>query len=580
MSAGNSTWDWPGNPVAQLLNKYKNKTSNLVSNVDLSYRIIPGLYIKSSFGYTNLQSNETVTVPLLSTAPELRQNTTRIGIYGNNIIRSWIIEPQLRYELAVGKGKLETLIGATVQQNNSDGQRIFGFGYTTDEAINNISSATRVQAEPGIENTYKYNAVFGRINYVWDKKYILNLNARRDGSSRFGSKNKFHNFGSIGGAWIFSEEHYIRDQFPFLSFGKIKASYGTTGNDQIGDYQFLSLYNSVTAGVPYQGINTLQVSNLPNAYLQWEETRKLYIGLDLGFIKDRIIINAGYYHNRSSNQLLGYKLPISTGFGSILENFPALVQNSGWEVSVNTTNIESKGIKWSTSFNLTIPKNKLVEFPGIESSTYANSIVVGQPITIERKFHLIGVDPATGGYYFASKTNPFNPSFPDDATVLINTQPQLFGGIQNSLHCKGFQIDFLVQFVKQKGANYFFGRFPGASRLNQPVYVLDRWQKPGDATAHQRYNSNFILSNQYINAAFTSDAAFADASFARLKNLSISWQLPGSLLKKIHVHALRVYTQAQNLLTITEYKGLDPETLSSATLPPLRVVTIGLQVSL
>src|SRR5207244_2033054 len=145
-----------------------------------------------------------------------------------------------------------------------------------------------------------------------------------------------HNFWSAGGAWIFSEEDLIKNSLSFLSHGKLRASYGTTGNDQIGEYQYLSLYNPTTFGVPYQGANGLAPNGLPNPFLQWEETRKLQFGLDLGFLKDRILFNSGYFLNRSSNQLLGYALPYVTGFGSINSNFPATVENSGWEFSLNT----------------------------------------------------------------------------------------------------------------------------------------------------------------------------------------------------------------------------------------------------
>lgn len=576
--AGNTTWDYPGNPVAQLLNTYRNTTTNMVNNLELSYNILPGLVIKSSMGYTNLHSDELVRVPLTSTAPEQRANTTRIGIYGNNTITSWIIEPQVSYGVTIARGELETLLGATLQDNTSQGQSILGFGYPSDDAIENMGSAARTVPNPGIDNVYRYNAFFGRINYSWERKYILNVNFRRDGSSRFGSNNRFHNFGSVGGAWIFSKEQFVIDHAPFLSFGKIRTSYGVTGSDQIGDYQYLSLYTT-TAGVPYQGINPLRVNNLSNPYLQWEETRKFYVGLDLGFLKDRITTSIGHYINRSSNQLLGYQLPVTTGFNSVLTNFPALVQNSGWEVSITTVNVESGNFTWTTGINLTLPKNELIDFPGLETSSYASSLEVGQPITVTRKLHMIGVDPASGRYYFSSATNPFNPQFQEDANVYINTQPTAFGGFQNTIRFKGLELDFLFQYVKQKGPNYFYGFFPGLTRKNQPAWVLDRWQQEGDNATHQMFDSNLSLGGQWTNAARFSDAGFSDASFIRLKNVSLSWQLPDAVLKKMNVSLLKVYVQAQNLLTITKYKGLDPETLSSSSLPPLKVLTIGLQAS-
>jgi TonB-linked SusC/RagA family outer membrane protein len=579
-NAGKSTWNYPGNPVAQLLNRYKNKTNNLVGNLTLNYQLLPGLNLGSSFGYTNLQSKERVTVPLTSTAPELRQNTTRIGIYGNSTITTWIIEPQISYQRQIWKGKFDVLIGSTIQQNATDWEKLFGFGYATDDAITDINSASLIRSEPTLNNIYKYNAGFGRITYTLLDKFILNLTGRRDGSSRFGAKNQFHNFGSVGGSWIFSKESFIENNFSFLSFGKISASYGTTGNDQIGDYQFLSLYNSVNPGVPYQGITPLQQINLSNPYLQWEETKKIHLGLDLGFFNEKLLLSGHYFRNRSSSQLLGYQLPATTGYASIIENFPALVQNSGFEFSVSSTNISTKKFRWSTNFNLTIPQNKLIEFPGLENSTYANTLVIGRPITIVKKLHLLGVDPATGVYLFASKSNPFNPRVPDDASEVISTSPVFYGGVQNSFSYRGFQLDFLFQFVKQTGFNYYFGRFPGADRYNQPSYLLERWQNPGNAATHQKYNSNYSVSGAYMNAAFNSDAAYSDASYVRLKNVSLSWQVPEKSLRPVHLQALRIFAQGQNLLTVTNYKGLDPETMSSSSLPPLRVFTVGVQLTL
>lgn len=579
-AAGNSTWDWPGNPVAQLLNRYKNRTSNVIANVLADYELIKGLHIRSSFGYNNLQSKETATFPLLSTAPELRQNNARGGVYGNSSTSSWIIEPQVNLKSKFIGGTIDALVGSTIQQNNSEAQRFYGSGYMTDKSIEDIHSASVVVVDPSIQFKYKYNALFSRLNYNWSNRYILNLNIRRDGSSRFGYQNQFQNFWSLGGAWIFSQETWIAKKLNILSFGKLSASYGTTGNDQIGEYQFLTLYNPVTAGRPYQGINTLQPNNLPNQYLQWEETRKLHFGFYLGLLKDRVVINANYYRNRSSNQLLGYQLPISTGFNSITKNFPATVLNTGLEISVDIVNFDYKYFKWSTNLNFTVPRNKLLSFDKLEESSYANFLFVGKPITVEKKFHLIGVDPSTGAYYFSSKTNAYNPNFLEDANVLVDQSPRFYGGLENRISYKGFQFDFLFQIVKQKGPNYFFGRFPGATRLNQPTYTLDRWQKPGDIASHQRYNSNFSLRDQHINAAVYSDGVYSDASYVRLKNVSLSWQLSERMQKFMRLHRLRVFIQGQNVLTFTKYKGLDPETLSSNSLPPLRVITIGIQIML
>lgn len=570
------------NPVAFTVANYQNKTNNLLANSLVSYKILTGLEIKASFGFTRLQNYEVQTGPMLAVAPPNRPFYQRSTQFGNGLINSWILEPQATYSHRFGKGQLQALLGTTFQENNSNLQQLTATGFNSDLVMEDIKSATSITPGTTVIANYKYSAIFGRLNYNWADKYILNLTGRRDGSSRFGSENLFHNFWSVAGGWIFSNEKIIEQGLLFISFGKLRASYGTTGNDQIGDYQFLNRYGTVSnVQVPYQGVTSIAPVGIPNPYLQWEETKKLQFGLDLGFFKDRILLSANYNRNRSSNQLLSYALPATTGVGSIITNFPATIENTAWEFSVNTDNIHSGNFKWTSNFNLTIPKNKLVSFPNIETSTYNSSLIVGEPFTIVKLYHFMGVDPTTGAYGFSdSKGNlTASPQNPADKTVALNTAPKFYGGLQNSISYKGFELSFLFQFVKQIGTNYAFGFRPGRYNLNQPDYVLSRWRKPGDVTKIQRYNSNFDLFDAYTNVT-QSDGVWTDASYIRLKNLSLSWQLPKAALQKLHLKDFRLYTQGQNLLTITNYKGLDPENLSTTSLPILRMITVGVQATL
>jgi TonB-linked SusC/RagA family outer membrane protein len=581
---GNVTWF---NPLAYLLKQYNQKTNNLISSAEISYQLLPGLDIKSSFGYTNMQTREELLIPLTSYRPDRWSTSQRNSTFNNNNINSWIIEPQFSYKRGLLNGKLEGLIGATINQNNSNLEILQGSGYNSDLDLRNIAAAPTTNAGRGV-SVYKYNALFARIKYNWQDKYILNITARRDGSSRFGAENQFNNFGSIGFAWLFSNEPLIKHNVPFLSFGKLRASYGTTGNDQIGDYRFLSLYNVFAVPTPYQGAVGVLPNNLPNPFLQWEETKKLNVGLDLAFLNNRILVNANYYRNRTSNELLSYNLPITAGFNSIANNFPATVQNYGWELSVNTININNQDFKWSTAINLTIPKNKLVEFTGLETSSYANNLVIGQPITIAKLFHLIGVDATTGTYQFGDKDGrpTSSPNSLTDRTVLADPAPKFYGGFQNTFSYKGFELDFLFQYYNQKAFNVFYGmtQLPGQyfganNASNQPNTVLQRWQKPGDNQPVQRFTTSFNYITSFINVG-SSDAAFSDATYLRLKNASLSWQVPQPWIKKVRLQGAKIYVLGQNLLTKTNYVGLDPETRSSIALPPLRVITCGINVSL
>ncbi len=584
-TAGASAWT---NPLIGIYMKYVNKTTNLLSNLVVSYQLLPGLEVSTSLGYTNLQTNDFAPTPLLAIKPENRPVSQRRAFYGNRTVNSWIIEPQLRYRKRILKGNLETILGGTVQENNTKGNTVIGLGYNNDDVMKEMGTASSLQSGGSNNSQYKYNAFFGRLNYNWQDKYIINLTARRDGSSRFGTANRFHNFGAAGAAWIFSNEHFIRKTLPFLSFGKLRTSYGITGNDQIADYNYLSLYSIQNAGNPYQGSSALTPFYLSNPRLQWEETRKLQIGLELGFAGDRILLNTTYVRNRSSNQLLEYILPNITGYSNILRNFPATVQNSSWEFAISTTNVKGKNITWTSDLNITIPRNKLVAFPGLESSPYASTLIIGQPLGVIRAYHFLGVDPTVGDYQFADKNGKATatPAF-EDATVLLNLSPKFYGGLQNSITYNGFEVNFLLQFVKQLGDNVLFNGNsnigPGEffnGRSNQPVTVLDHWEKPGDVKSIRRYGAVPNGSAQQLANANTSDAGYTDASYIRLKNLAVAWRLPVKWLQITHMQSCQLFLQSQNLLTFTNYKGLDPENQGTIALPPLKVFTVGIKAGL
>ena len=210
-------------------------------------------------------------------------------------------------------------------------------------------------------------------------------------------------------------------------------------------------------------------------------------------------------------------------------------------------------------------------------------MVVGQPLSVKKVFHLLGVNDTTGVYEFATvKSGPsYNPTPNVDNTSLVNTNPQFYGGFDNKIQYKAFTLDFFFQFVKQTGTNYLFseGNIPG-QQSNQPVYVLNRWQKPGDVKPYEQFSQSYsgapYNALQYLNQ---SDGAYSDASFIRLKNVSLSYSLPLSPGLRKNVRVIRIYFQGQNLLTITKYQGNDPESQNYFGLPPLRVFTGGFQVT-
>jgi len=574
---GTSTF---GNPAAGNLNRSTASSNNLISNLNISYQILPGLQLKCAFGYNKEEMNEIQLLPSAAIAPPYNLNASNRSMsFANTTFNTWSIEPQINYQRRLGLGRIEALAGSTFQQNLHNSLTQYAYGFASDALMNDPLAASTTGIEGEYQSLYRYDAIYGRLGYNYDEKYIVNLTARRDGSSRFGPGKQFGSFGAAGIGWIFSKEKFFEKKFSLLSFGKLRASYGTTGNDQIGDYQFLSTYSP--SSTTYEGISGLSPTGLTNPYFAWEVVKKLEAGLDVGFLKDRILIAGTYYRNRTGNQLVGFPLPVVTGFGGVEANLPAVVQNTGMELTVNTINIRSNVFKWTTSVNLTVPSNKIVSFPDINESGYGSIYVVGKSLFIKKVDHWTGVNPQTGLYSFATKNANGNPSTPQDQVVSKPITQKFYGGMQNSFSYKGFQLDIFIQYVNQLGYNYqySFTISPGYFNENQPNAVLSRWTTVGDLSGIQRFGTTYSTTLKAYIYMKESDGVITDASFLRLKNLALSYTLPGDWKTRVHLQNLRIYLQCQNLLTITRYLGLDPE-VGGLTLPPLRMITAGLQVSL
>lgn len=576
--AGLSTWRF-GHPLRYTLQKYNNKTSNLLSNLTIGYKIVTGLEFKTSLGYNSMSTKATQRLPLSAEQPLERNENA--GLYFNNDISSWIIEPQLSYNLRTNKFSLESLLGATVQQTDIDGYSLRGTGYSNETVIEDIKSARQITALGSDMSEYKYSALFGRISARYMDEFLATLTGRRDGSSRYGPENRFANFGSVGLGWIFSERPYFKKHLSFMSYGKIRSSYGISGNDQVGEYNYMNTY--VTYPLPYQNVLGTYPGGIPNPYYQWEKSKKWELGLDLGFLNDRIVLLSTYFRNQSSNQILNYQLPDIAGENFVLANFPATVFNTGLEFQVTSRNIQTKRFLWTTSFNITIPQNKLKSFSNLSNSSYAEYLIVGQPISIQRLFKFSGVNDTTGLYNFITKNGntTTDPDIFKDRTETVNLLPTCYGGINNMLSYHGFELDFFFQFSSQKATSYYYGRNPGTSRINQPNSVLNRWQKTGDVKPVQRFNSNSGL-NVILSNLNGSDAMLEDASYVRLRNITLSWNLPANWNKVLTYKSVKVFVSGQNLFTITDYSGLDPEvkgSISNTALPPLTFYTFGINAS-
>jgi len=569
--SGSPTWS---NPLASLLNTYKAKSNSFLSSALFNYEVLSGLSLKSSLGYTNIRLKENLLNPISAQSP----SEYAIGIHqiSYNTLETWIIEPQVNYQKNIGNGVLDILIGGTFQKDDQKMEAIAGVGYTSDLLLESITAAP-IKNASSASSEYNYNALFGRVNYNYQGKYLVNLTGRRDGSSRFGPGKQFANFGAIGMAWIFSEENLFKNAISALSFGKIRTSYGVTGSDQIPNYGYLNTYS---ASQPYVDGSGLVPNRLANPNYSWETNKKLETALELGFVDNRILFSSSWYRNRSSNQLVGYSLPDITGFSSILDNLPATVQNSGWEFELNTQNIKNRLLTWSSSVVLTIPKNKLLAFPNLSGSSYARSYTVGSSLYAPIGYHYLYVNPQSGVYTFQDLNG--NGSDLDEGDKKVANRAltsQFYGGLHNSLTYKNFQLEVFFQFTKKTARNPLYLFDAAGAMGNQPLMVLERWKNPGDVTEVQKFSQSYEAGGAAQRFGFlVSSDRFTDASFIRLKNVSLSWNAPNSLIQKLKLSNLKVCMQAQNLFTITNYLT-DPEVLAFRTLPALTTVTIGIQAS-
>jgi len=567
---GTLNWeDWGeaglDNPFKGYYNTSTTQTNNLISNLGISYEIVKGLKLKTNLGYTFYDTEELWKLPARSSNPANPVENNSIHLASTR--KSWIVEPQLIYDGSVNKLNLQAIIGTTFQKNNSDRVGFQGSGYASEVLIGNLAAAENIRNANTEDIEYRYSAIFSRLGLNWDRKYYLNFTGRRDGSSRFGSNNRFANFGALGVAWIFTEEAFIKKNLPFLSFGKLRGSYGTTGNDQIGDYGYLDAYQAT------RGSDGLYPTSLANPDYSWEINKKLEGGLDLGFIKNRLRLEISRYRNRSSNQLVGYPLPAITGFSSVQANLPATVENSGWEFEATTINLSSKNFRWQTSFNLSIPRNRLVSYPNIEQSSYKNTYRVGQPLNISLLYQYDGLDSETGLYTIKDINEDGRFDF-EDRVVIQDLGKDFYGGINNNLSFKNFSLQFLWQFVKQEGNHTLFNTGRPSNQLNLVLTALE------GESRYQRISQTF-QANSAFNYVVNTSFPVKDASFLRLKTLSLGYNIPTHVLKKLDVENFRLFMNAQNLFTITPYQGLDPEfPYSGRSFSALRTITGGLQINL
>lgn len=569
--------------VASNINRlYKNTTNNLLANATLVYRPTKQLTFRAILGYNDLTGTELIGYPTTTFNPTNTNAAQQsVGIFHHYDTKAISIAPYGEYNTTLGKkGDLSVKLGGEADNTTASFDDITGQGFPSDALLSDPSAGSLVTTSYNL-TPYRSIGIFGIIKYVWDQKYILDINTRRDGSIRFGPGNRIGNFGSVAGAWIFSEESFIKDNLPFLSYGKLRASTGVVGGDAIPDYQYLSTYSVV--GGTYDNKTGLAPNSLPDPDLNWEKDKDSEVGLELGFLKDRLYLEGDYYHNVASNQLVTQPLSTVTGFSGYSLNSDAVIRNTGWELTLSSTNIKSSNFTWSTRFNITIPHSKLLKVPSQKNQN--TNFILDKPVTGILLYKYNGVDPATGYYSFTNAkgvTADYTGGLSQaDKTQFVDLAPKYYGGLQNTFTYKQLSVDFSISYTNRVGQN-FLGQtaFPfGLFGLNGSTAWLNRWQKPGDVTNMPRVSANFI--NIFRQQIFqSSTGAYTDATYARLQNVSIRYHFTGEFLRKLALKEATFYLQGQNLLTVSKFGGLDPENLSAGVIPPMRVFTAGVNLTL
>jgi TonB-linked SusC/RagA family outer membrane protein len=425
-------------------------------------------------------------------------------------------------------------------------------------------------AEPnfvaGFKNAYRFISYLAQANYNFRERYFFSTSIRYDASSRFGAGNQWAPFWSVAGSWRFVDESFA-SSLSFLSDGKLRVSYGTSGNADIGNYASLGLYAFNAA---YNGIPGSQPDQIANPDLSWEQSSSVNIGLDLGFIGNRILTSIDYYKRNSDNLLLNVPVSRTTGFASALQNVGEM-ENKGVEIILSTINFDGD-FRWVTDFNIAFNTNKIVALPNGEDILNGSQIYrEGLPIRSWYVQKWEGVNPddgtplwATGGFdadgnYTGEGETTTGSYGQADRYIIGNAEPKYSGGFNNTLSYKGIQFSFFFNFVQGNDVYNSSRRFieSDGQRYGWNHLAIageNTWQNPGDIAERPQ-----PLLGGNNSANFRSTRYIEDGSFVRLRNVTLGYSIPKTTLGNSGIDNVYFYITGQNLWISTEYTGFDPE---------------------
>ena len=527
----------------------ENFSFRALANTYLTWQIIPRLSFTTKWGADFLNFREHAFE--FNTVQGQKYNGLGFETYTNvlNIVSNNL----LSYDFMAGENSFGFLGGYSFEKYQDRSSFIRAQDYA-DESLEYINSASTIASASSDANNTGLSSFFGKINYDYNKKYILSLSGRFDSSSKFGENNRTGFFPAASVAWRLGEEPVL-DNLSWISELKVRASYGLTGNDDIPSFLFAELYG-VTS---YNSASAIYPSSIPNPDLKWESTAHLDIGLDIGFLDNRIFLTADYYNKQTKDLLLARPLPGSSGFSSITENIGE-VENKGLDLNLNTNNLVGK-FKWNTVANLSFNRNKVLRLyngqPIDDIGRGGNRVMEGQPVGIFYSYEWLGIDPSTGDCVYTD-LNKDEQITTADRKIVGNPHPDFTGGITNSFSYAGIDLSLFLQFSYGNdifnGSRLYLESLQGGD--NQVAAITRRWQQPGDITDIPRATSDAVAaaSNKRVSSRF-----IEDGSYLRIKNLTLGYTFSDNLIRKLHLSNMRIYVTSQNLFSFTRYSGLDPE---------------------
>ncbi|GAB2526748.1 SusC/RagA family TonB-linked outer membrane protein [Spirosoma aerophilum] len=556
-----------GNAYLEL--KLPGKLNGLKYRMNLGYSYIPA----RTASYTGRSAND-----LLGTANTFFSETN-----------SFTLENILSYTRDFGKSHFDFTGLYSAQQRKYATATGNATGFVNDQLSFNNLGAGATQSSNSYADRYGLNSQMGRVNYSYDSRYLLTVTARRDGSSVFGANTtKYGLFPSAAIGWNISNEAFMKN-VNLVSNLKLRFSYGKSGNEAISVYRTITTDNTVRS--PFNGVSTIgaQPGNLGNANLQWETTLSRNIGVDFGMLNNRINGSLDLYKNNTKGLLLLRSLPILTGYSSVYDNLGE-TSNTGIELTLNTRNVTSGDFKWESTVVFASNRNRILDLYGDKKDDLGNRWFIGQPISVVYDYKMAGVwqagedassqDPGSvaGDLKFADLNGDKKITADGDRMILGQTAPKWTGGLTNTFHYKNFNLNVFVQTVQgvtRNNADLTYADETG--KRNTPIDV-------GYWTADNRSTTRPSL-------AFKNPRGYgyaSDASYTRIKDVTLSYVFDQKLLDKLHLGNLTVYASGRNLYTFTNWIGWDPEAVQSTrgsgdwtnNYPLTRSFVMGLNISL